>query len=302
MTDKLCQEKDFTEKLGESARLASEDALTHGWDCVAGNIELAGQAISEVTEEISRTIDDTSTAAAALREITDLLSASEVAERLEIAVAELGHAREALEASSRRVDEAAGYAGLAASGFLTGALSDLPAGLLDVAGRIATIEDSTRSELDQVTRFGEGAGATAGPGVPLGVDSVRTWIRQLPEEGHGPRRHGAQVSLRQLTDRALHRIDPITGTTEDGVAAGKNHQCSRVATRVNTDAAYVCADRYIRATAEFAVARAGALTESQDSWMVRIRLSRIFGPTYRQHVSGVRREGSVSAPTGNPRK
>jgi hypothetical protein len=108
------------------------------------------------------------------------------------------------------------------------------------------------------------------------------------------------VTDQQLTDRALYRIDPITGTTEDGVFPGQDHKCARVAARINSEAAYVHAERVIRTSRAYAEARARAKVDGLDGWNVRVRLSEIFGDRYLHHVHGVRRNGSTNHPTGNP--
>ncbi|MCA9605522.1 MAG: RHS repeat protein, partial [Myxococcales bacterium] len=121
----------------------------------------------------------------------------------------------------------------------------------------------------------------------------------MEREGHGPQRHGPGVTNQQLHDRALRGIDPMTGTTTDGVHGGA-HQCGRHATAVVSHEDYVVADEHLRASADFEARRAAAEADGETTFPVDAPLEDIYGPDYQDHVRGVRRSGSKNHPTGNP--
>ncbi|MBZ0118130.1 MAG: DUF6531 domain-containing protein [Sandaracinaceae bacterium] len=122
---------------------------------------------------------------------------------------------------------------------------------------------------------------------------------ELQGEGHGPQRHGPEVTNQQLRDRALGKVDPMTGTTTDGVHGGQ-HACGRNATAVNSHQDYVMADEHMRGSAEFEQRRLQAEADGDDGFRVEVPLEDIYGPDYEDHVRGVRRGGSNQHPTGNP--
>jgi len=91
-------------------------------------------------------------------------------------------------------------------------------------------------------------------------------LNELRNQGHGPQRHhdptDEQLAARMgdpildprsgkplLKDnghvRARNKIDPMTGTTVDGVHGGV-HRCGDYATRIDSPEDYVAADRYMR--------------------------------------------------------
>ena len=124
-------------------------------------------------------------------------------------------------------------------------------------------------------------------------------MAQMRHEGHGPQRHEGQVTVQQLEERALYKKDPMTGTTRDGVHGGK-HQCGRNATKVNSEEAYVTADRHLRESKEFEVAKQRAEAVGDDAFSVSRPLQEIFGENYQSHVTGIHRTGPSSHPTGYP--
>lgn len=129
--------------------------------------------------------------------------------------------------------------------------------------------------------------------------NVEQRMAQMRHEGHGPQRHEGQVTVQQLEERALYKKDPMTGTTQDGIHGGK-HQCGRNATKVNSEEAYITADRHLRESKEFAVAKQRAEAVGDDTFSVSRPLQEIYGENYRSHVTGVHRTGSSSHPTGHP--
>jgi hypothetical protein len=91
----------------------------------------------------------------------------------------------------------------------------------------------------------------------------------------------------------------MTGTTVDGVHGGE-HKCGRNATRVNSEEAYVKADKALRDTDDFEQQRLQNEQTGDDTIVVKKPLSDIYGDGYRDEVSGVRRNGSKNNPTGIP--
>jgi RHS repeat-associated protein len=128
---------------------------------------------------------------------------------------------------------------------------------------------------------------------------IKKRMDELRNEGHGPQRHGPDVTDQQLKDRALEKKDPMTGTTTDGVHGGQ-HQCGRHATRVNSDEAYVQGDDHLRASDDFEDQRKANEQTGGDEIVVEKPLEDIYGPDYQDNVSGTTRNGSNNHPTGNP--
>jgi len=127
-------------------------------------------------------------------------------------------------------------------------------------------------------------------------------IRQLTHEGHGPQRHEGQVTEEQLRARAVDGKDPVTGTTDDAYKKNPDgtpakHQYGRDATKVNSEEAYVSAEDYLRSTDEFKTQ--AAEKGVNERIIIRRKLEEIYGPDYKNSVSGVTREGTKNNPTGS---
>jgi RHS repeat-associated protein len=122
-------------------------------------------------------------------------------------------------------------------------------------------------------------------------------MQELKEEGHGPQRHGPDVTDEQLNDRAQHGVDPMTGTTTD--PNGNPHASSRTASRVNTADDYVAAEQDIKNSPEFEAARQKAEAEGKDRFEVKKPLEEIYGDDYQSKVDGVTRNGPKTPP-GTP--
>ena len=120
-------------------------------------------------------------------------------------------------------------------------------------------------------------------------------VGELRNEGHGPQRHldptDDQLKARKgdpvlnpqsgepvLKDnghvRSQNQIDPMTGTTVDGVHGGV-HRCGDYATRFDSAEDYVAADRFLRARA----------AESGDP-IVDAPISDVLGPDGHDRLSG----------------
>jgi len=127
------------------------------------------------------------------------------------------------------------------------------------------------------------------------VDPVQGRLQELISEGHGVQRHGAQVTDFQLRGRAVEGLDPMTGTTVDGVHGG-THQYAQHATKVVSDEAYVYAENYARNSQQFVDATVSSTTGRAE---LKIPLKEVYGDDFREFVYGVTRYGSKTAPTGS---
>jgi hypothetical protein len=77
--------------------------------------------------------------------------------------------------------------------------------------------------------------------------AVTKRITQLQAEGHGPQRHEGLVSLADLGERAVYKIDPETHTQIDA-ESGELHSADAVASKFNTNEVYVLAESMARQT------------------------------------------------------
>lgn len=122
-------------------------------------------------------------------------------------------------------------------------------------------------EQPEQTRAGPAEVDAARPYDPMGeLDPVAERVAELRLEGHGPQRHldPSDAQLRQrlgtpVVDdsgqvvlrpdgfvRSTGHIDPITGSTTDGVHGG-DHYCGPVATRFDSAEDFARAEAYLRA-------------------------------------------------------
>ncbi|WP_227272225.1 phage minor head protein [Roseobacter weihaiensis] len=124
---------------------------------------------------------------------------------------------------------------------------------------------------------------------------------ELEAQGHGPQRHEGAVTRQMLEDRVLRGIDPITGTTTDGVTGG-THNTVRNATRITNEADYVAAEAFIRRSSDYRAARDEAMSRigqlPKTTFQVSLPIEDVLGPDFQNVVEGVRRMGSVKNPTG----
>lgn len=121
----------------------------------------------------------------------------------------------------------------------------------------------------------------------------------LKAQGHGPQRHEGDVTTKQLEERCMKGIDPMTGTTTDGVTS-KTHKYSRNATKVNTPEDYVKAEEYLKNSNEYKdkVKYADAIGKKQVV-LEETKLKDIYGDSYSSKVDGRTRIGSAKNPQGS---
>ncbi|MBT0768533.1 hypothetical protein KIH74_06325 [Kineosporia sp. J2-2] len=139
--------------------------------------------------------------------------------------AELDSASATFDAVLTGLDEAGSRLEELTDEHLAGAVRRLAQRTQESGQALAVLQDDVAAEL---VAAADGTGNEPG-------DPVRIRIARLREHGHAPQRHGAQVTERELTDRALWGIDPMTGTTTDG-ENGTQHRCGRNATKFTSTA------------------------------------------------------------------
>lgn len=91
----------------------------------------------------------------------------------------------------------------------------------------------------------------------------------------------------------------MTGSTTDG-ESGRRHKCGREATKFTSEEAFVKAYDAITASQAFRDARQQDEATGMGHIRAEIPLASVYGPDYRQHVRGVRRNGTRAHPTGDP--
>jgi RHS repeat-associated protein len=129
-------------------------------------------------------------------------------------------------------------------------------------------------------------------------EATQKRLSELANEGHGPQRHEGDVTDQQLKDRAMYGKDPMTGTTVDGVTGGV-HKTGKNATKVNTPEDYVKGEAALKNSNEFKDKAADAAKNGENRIVVEdTKLEDIYGPQYRDSVSGQTRQGSKNNPTG----
>ena len=135
-------------------------------------------------------------------------------------------------------------------------------------------------------------------------ERIRRRMQRLEAEGHGPARHGSQITEQQLVDRATLGHDPVTGTTDDAYnkfpdGTPKPHKYGRHATKVTTDEAYVKAEARIKNSQQFKDETAAADAEGRTrTEAIEMSLEDIYGSDYKKKVYGKTRLGSANNPTG----
>ncbi|MEM9627699.1 MAG: hypothetical protein AAGA21_15795 [Pseudomonadota bacterium] len=136
-----------------------------------------------------------------------------------------------------------------------------------------------------------------GPDAKLASPDVAQRYDDLKSQGHGPQRHGPNVTTQQLEDRVLKGHDPMTGGTTDGVTGG-THRQERTATRIKSAEDFVAAEGKVRGSQEYRDAKDAALESDDPTFKVRIPLDQALGEGYADKVEGRTRIGSKGNPEG----
>jgi hypothetical protein len=139
----------------ESARNKCETAAMHGWDGVAGNMELAAESLEGVVEQLTSSEQATQTTAEVLDEITDKMSSPEVAAHLVTASNELDTAHGAAEASISLLDEAISHCEAAGQESLPAALNTLRDEVLEILERLLQCRNDVDAEQQEAENFAQ---------------------------------------------------------------------------------------------------------------------------------------------------
>lgn len=112
---------------------------------------------------------------------------------------------------------------------------------------------------------------------------------ELSAQGHGPQPHEEAATRDMLIDRVLHGVDPMAGTTTDGIT-GRAHGSIGAATRITSEADHVAAEAIIRRSQQFreALDRAfGPLVQRNARVRLRLPIEQVFGSDFEPRVEGV---------------
>jgi len=129
---------------------------------------------------------------------------------------------------------------------------------------------------------------------PLPADVAKRYD-DLKSQGHGPQRHGADVTTQQLEDRVLKGHDPMKGSSTDGVT-GKTHRQPPTATRIKTTEDFVSAENNIRSSEQYRDGRDAALSDGKQTFEVTVPLKDTLGEQYLDKVEGRTRVGPKKPP------
>ena len=185
-----------------------------------------------------------------------------------------------------------------------GEVSPEVAGVAAIAALVAAYKLAPKGELTAVVQSLAkpiaNAFAAAKSRLSINKADAETLARYsaLDSQGHAVSRHGAHVNTQMLGDRAVHGIDPMTGTQVDGVT-GKPHTAPRNATGFVSEDAFVQAEHHIRTSQLYGDARDVAMAEGRTHFTVEMSLEDALGPNYLDQVRGVSRVGSAKNPQGS---
>ncbi len=133
---------------------------------------------------------------------------------------------------------------------------------------------------------------------------INNRYNEIGQNGHAVQRHGKAITEQQLSDRAMYKKDPVTGTTNDAYnrnpdGTPKPHKAGKNATKFNNKESLVKAEDHIKNSQEYNDALADAAANNRESFVVKdTKLEDVYGPNYRNRVSGRTRTGSANNPTG----
>ena len=77
------------------------------------------------------------------------------------------------------------------------------------------------------------------------------------------------------------------------------HGYSKDATKINSVEDFVQGERAVSGSQAYRDALKDAIANGKDTFKVEVPLEDIYGPDYRDHVTGVTREGTRKDPTGS---
>jgi hypothetical protein len=159
---------------------------------------------------------------------------------------------------------------------------------------VRALRDDTNDEIPEITELTKEQTAPEQPADQPSEAAER--LRTLRVEGHGPQRHhdptDEQLAARVGTPKidastgevvrkanglvaSENHIDPMTGTTTDGVL-GDVHRCGDYATRFDYAEDFAAADRYMR-----------QIASDNGEAAVRAPISEVLGPDAHERLTGV---------------
>jgi hypothetical protein len=116
---------------------------------------------------------------------------------------------------------------------------------------------------------------------------IKKTTDRLQANGHAHDQHGPEVTEGQLSDRAMHKVDPITQTKEDGVHIGEDHRSAKHATQFTSDRAMTQTVKAVESSAEYANELRKAQSTGKHTFTVKsVSLKSALGPEYLDHVKG----------------
>ena len=122
---------------------------------------------------------------------------------------------------------------------------------------------------------------------------IKATMDRLKANGHAHDRHGPEVTEGQLSDRAMHKVDPITQTKEDGENTGENHRAAIRSTQFTSERSMTQAVKAVEKSNEYRDKLAKAVAEGKNKFFVEnVSLESALGPDYQDHVRGRTRDNS----------
>ena len=137
------------------------------------------------------------------------------------------------------------------------------------------------------TDAAKGADEAAAAAKKAAAEAAQKRVDELATQGHGPQRHGPDITPEQLDKRAREKLDPVTGTRLDAYKKNADgtparHSCQDHATKFTSNESMVKAEGFARSTDEFkAGVEAGA-----PSIKVKTRMEDVFGADYKDAAAG----------------
>jgi hypothetical protein len=124
-------------------------------------------------------------------------------------------------------------------------------------------------------------------------NEIKNTVDSLKANGHAHDRHGPEVTEGQLRDRAMHKVDPISQTKENGERPGQDHRAAEHATQFTSDRAMTHALKSVQSDPSFATKMNDALEYNRNhpgapqmAVKFRMPLESALGPHYQDHVRG----------------
>ncbi|GAB3239580.1 hypothetical protein [Kineosporia babensis] len=139
----------------EFARNEIDTAYEHGWDGVGQSINIAGEALEKIVEELDSTSGTFENVAKSLDAISEQMSHNEVAEQLALTMTEIDAGHETMQGTSELVEEALTGADQAEHQSLGTRLHKLREEVEKLAGQLQQSRSDIESEHEQAEKMGQ---------------------------------------------------------------------------------------------------------------------------------------------------